>query len=135
MNQYLTSNDIETIRIAIADTLSTPRTYNHSLRSYQKQLDVILGRIRDIQTHNEKLLTEWTDEKKFAEEWNIEIPDYPILKNINFSKEEIEIIKEVFQETKKEYPSDDLLSTYLGESVETLDFTITKLDLELKNYE
>lgn len=134
MNQNLTSNDIDLIRITIADTLSTPRTYNHSLRSYQKQLDVILARIRDIQTNNEKLLTEWIDEKKFAEEWNIEIPDYPILKDINFSKEEIKIIKKVFQETKKEYPTDDLLSTYLGESVETLDFAITKLNQELKNY-
>ena len=135
MNQHLTSNDIDLIRITIADTLSTPRTYNHSLRSYQKQHDVILDRIREIQTNNEKLLTEWIDEKKFAEEWNIDIPECPILKNIEFSKEDIDIIKEVLQETKKEYPTDDLLSTYLGESIETLDFTITKLDLELKNYE
>jgi hypothetical protein len=31
------------------------------------------------------------------------------------------IIKETFQETKKEYPTDDLLSTYIGGDVKAFD--------------
>jgi hypothetical protein len=128
MNQYLTSNDIDLIRSVIADTLFTPRNYNRSLRSYRQQLDVILTRIRDIENYNEQLLVPWEKERKFAEEWNIEVPEHPILKNIEFSKEDIEIIKETFQETKKEYPTDDLISTYVGGDIQAVDNMLKKLE-------
>ena len=51
----------------------------------------------------------------------LEPGQYPILRNITFSKEDIEIIKETFQEIKKEYPSDDLLSTYIDADPQTID--------------
>jgi hypothetical protein len=135
MQNSITENDIQLITTVISDTLHVSRNNNKCLYKYKNELKILLKFLVDTQEENEKLINLWEKEKKFAEEWNIEIPDYPIIKNINFSKEDIEIIKEVLQETKKEYPTDDLLSTYLGESIETLDFTITKLDLELKNYE
>jgi uncharacterized membrane protein YgaE (UPF0421/DUF939 family) len=121
MENGVTENDIQLITTIISDTLHVGRNNNNCLYKYKDKLKILLKFLVDAQEENEKLINLWEKEKKFAEEWGIDIPERPILKNIEFSKEDMAIIKETFQETKKEYPTDDLLSTYIGGDVKAFD--------------
>ncbi len=132
MSNIFNEEEVKVISCVIHDTLYVPRTRNKSLRKYKEQLENINNRLSENSKINDSLLTKWEEERKFAEEWNMGLPTEPAFIKSEFFKDELVIIESVLEELKLEYPTDDLLSTYIGENVDCIHYILQKISKNIR---
>ena len=115
-SSIFSESNMPVIEEIIRDALSIPRVHNQCKTKYMVELKNILSNY----TEYKEKLNDWHKENDFCREWGLEAPQKPIwdetLLPDYFSTPILELIKEL----KLEYPSDDLLNTYIGEGQEIL---------------